>query len=165
MDRRHFLRPASIATIGGFSSPLLRALGSRDLGDRVLVVVQLYGGNDGLNTVIPLDQYGILSSVRPHVLIPENQVLPLSGLSGTGLHPALDGLQDLWNDGKLSIVQGVSYPEPNYSHFRTLPEPGVSQLPGGLPQRRHARPAGHPHRRPCGAKPAAPRHQHGYRDR
>jgi len=123
MDRRHFLRTASIATIGGmsvrgFSSPLLRALGSRDLGDRVLVVVQLYGGNDGLNTVIPLDQYGILSSVRPHVLIPENQVLPLSGLSGTGLHPALDGLQDLWNDGKLSIVQGVSYPEPNYSHFR-----------------------------------------------
>ncbi|HMU14810.1 MAG: DUF1501 domain-containing protein [Bacteroidetes bacterium] len=123
MDRRRFLRATSIATIGGmsvrgFSSPLLRALGSRDLGDRVLVVVQLYGGNDGLNTVIPLDQYGILSSVRPHVIIPESAVLPLSGLDGTGLHPALGGLQSMWNDGKLSIVQGVSYPEPNYSHFR-----------------------------------------------
>lgn len=123
MDRRKFLRTASMATVGGmavrgFSSPLLQALRSRDLNDRVLVVVQLYGGNDGLNTVIPLDQYDVLSAVRPHVLIPESEVLPLSGLNGTGLHPALAGLRDLWDDGKLNIVQGVSYPEPNFSHFR-----------------------------------------------
>ncbi|MDX9751416.1 MAG: DUF1501 domain-containing protein [Flavobacteriales bacterium] len=123
MDRRRFLRTASLATIGGmavrgFSSPLLAALRARDLNDRVLVVVQLYGGNDGLNTVIPLDQYDVLSQVRPHVLIPEAQVLPLSGLDGTGLHPAMTGLRDLWDAGKLGIVQGVSYPQPNYSHFR-----------------------------------------------
>ena len=123
MDRRRFLRTTSMATIGGlavrgFSSPLLAALGSRDLNDRVLVVIQLYGGNDGLNTVIPLDQYDVLAQVRPHVLIPEAQVLSLNGLSGTGLHPAMGGLRDLWDDGKLSIVQGVSYPEPNFSHFR-----------------------------------------------
>jgi uncharacterized protein (DUF1501 family) len=125
MDRRRFLRTASMATVGGlavrgFGSPLWSALKSRDLNDRVLVVIQLYGGNDGLNTVIPLDQYDVLAQVRPHVLIPENQVLPLSGLDGTGLHPALTGLRDLWDDGKLSIVQGVSYPEPNYSHFRAM---------------------------------------------
>ncbi|HEY0978632.1 MAG TPA: DUF1501 domain-containing protein [Flavobacteriales bacterium] len=124
MDRRHFLRSASVATVGGMSvrgfghSPLLQALRSDVAEDRVLVVVQLYGGNDGLNTVIPLDQYGVLSAVRPQVIIPESVVLPLSGLAGTGLHPAMGGLQDLWNDGKLSIVQGVGYPEPNFSHFR-----------------------------------------------
>lgn len=106
-------------TVRGFSSPLLAPLLNRAAAeDRVLVIVQLYGGNDGLNTVIPLDQYSLLSGFRSNILIPSNQVLPLSGLPATGLHPALTGLQDLWNDGKLSIVQGVSYPTPNFSHFR-----------------------------------------------
>jgi uncharacterized protein (DUF1501 family) len=123
MDRRHFLRSASAATIGGFtvqgfSSPLLQALWNRAADDRVLVVIQLYGGNDGLNTVIPLDQYSVLAAKRPHVLIPESQVLPLDLLPGTGLHPSMGGLRQLWENGKLTIVQGVSYPEPNYSHFR-----------------------------------------------
>lgn len=124
MDRRTFLRGTSIATVGGlavrgFASPLLAPLLNRAVAeDRVLVIIQLYGGNDGLNTVIPLDQYGLLSQFRGNVLIPSNQVLPLSGLPATGLHPALTGLQDLWSDGKLSIVQGVSYPSPNFSHFR-----------------------------------------------
>jgi len=124
MDRRHFLRTSSAATIGGFtvqgfSSPLMQALWkSRSAEDRVLVIVQLFGGNDGLNTVIPLDQYGVLATKRPYVLIPSVQVLPLAGLGGTGLHPAMTGMQELWQNGKLAIVQGVSYPEPNYSHFR-----------------------------------------------
>lgn len=124
MDRRHFLRTSSAATIGGFtvqgfSSPLMQALWkSRSAEDRVLVIVQLYGGNDGLNTVIPLDQYGVLATKRPYVLIPQVQVLQLAGLGGTGLHPSMTGFQDLWQDGKLAIVQGVGYPEPNYSHFR-----------------------------------------------
>lgn len=122
MDRRNFLRNSMLATIGGlsvrgFSSPLLKAL--RDAAeDRVLVIVQLIGGNDGLNTVIPLDQYDLLSSLRSNVLIPESSVLPLTGLNATGLHPAMGGMRDLWEDGKLAIVQGVSYPDPNFSHFR-----------------------------------------------
>ncbi len=124
MNRRNFLRSASAVTVGGlavrgFSSPALQAALQNSVAeDRVLVIVQLVGGNDGLNTVIPLDQYSLLSQLRPHVLIPESAVLPLSGLNGTGLHPVMDGMRDLWNDGKLSIVQGVSYPEPNFSHFR-----------------------------------------------
>ncbi len=123
MNRRHFLRSSAAATIGGLtvrgmSSPLLGPLRSSAADDRVLVIVQLTGGNDGLNTVIPLDQYGVLATKRPNVLIPEGAVLPLSGLGGTGLHPAMGGMRDLWEDGKLSIVQGVSYPEPNFSHFR-----------------------------------------------
>ena len=112
-----------MATIGGFavrgmSNPLLSAIRNSVAEDRVLVIVQLFGGNDGLNTVIPLDRYDLLSQFRPQVLIPSNQTLPLSGLSNTALHPALGGLQDLWQDGKLGIVQGVSYPDPNFSHFR-----------------------------------------------
>lgn len=122
MNRRNFIRTSAAATIGGlavrgFSNPLLQALRSTG-DDRVLVIVQLLGGNDGLNTVIPLDQYGVLAGKRPNVLIPENAVLPLSGLDGTGFHPAMGGLRDLWEDGKLNIVQGVSYPQPNFSHFR-----------------------------------------------
>jgi len=86
--------------------------------DRVLVVIQLYGGNDGLNTVIPLSSYSLLSQFRQQVLIPQAAVLPLAGLSGTGLHPMMTGMQQLWNNGQLTIVQGVSYPSPNFSHFR-----------------------------------------------
>ena len=124
MKRRDFLRSTSLATLGGFtvrsfSNPLVEALRSSTADDRVLVVVQLFGGNDGLNTVIPLDQYSLLSQFRNNVLIPDTQVLPLSGLPATGLHPAMTGIKDLWDDGKLSIVQGVGYPNPNFSHFRS----------------------------------------------
>ncbi len=123
MDRRKFLRTSSAATVGGltvqgFSSPLMGPLWNRAAEDRVLVVVQLFGGNDGLNTVIPLDQYDVLAVKRPNVLIPEGLVLQLDQVGATGLHPAMDGMRELWEMGKLGIVQGVSYPTPNYSHFR-----------------------------------------------
>ncbi|MBL7950787.1 MAG: DUF1501 domain-containing protein [Flavobacteriales bacterium] len=123
MNRRHFLRSAGTVTIGGMavrglSAPLLAPLSRSVAEDRVLVIIQLYGGNDGLNTVIPISSYSQLSALRSQVIIPQSSVLPLSGLSGTGLHPAMGGMQQLWNDGKLSIVQGVSYPDPNFSHFR-----------------------------------------------
>lgn len=123
MNRRNFIRSAGTVTIGGMAvrgmgSPLLSALNNTIAEDRVLVIIQLFGGNDGLNTVIPTSSYSQLSSLRSQVLIPQNQVLPLSGLSGTGLHPSMTGMQTLWNEGKLAIVQGVSYPDPNFSHFR-----------------------------------------------
>ncbi|MBK7754272.1 MAG: hypothetical protein IPI41_17190 [Flavobacteriales bacterium] len=125
MKRRNFLRSMSMATVGGFtvrgfSNPMLAPLLNGVGEDRVLVVVQLYGGNDGLNTVIPIDQYSLLSQFRNNVLIPETDVLALSGTNGaTGLHPSMTGMQNLWNDGKLSIVQAVGYPDPNFSHFRS----------------------------------------------
>ncbi|MBL7950789.1 MAG: DUF1501 domain-containing protein [Flavobacteriales bacterium] len=124
MRRRSFLRSASAATLGGFavrgfSNPMLAPLLSDVAEDRVLVIIQLYGGNDGLNTVIPLDQYGVLSTVRSNVLIPESAVLDLPGLSATGLHPVMGGMRELWQNGKLSIIQGVGYPNPDFSHFRS----------------------------------------------
>ncbi|PCJ66438.1 MAG: hypothetical protein COA58_06580 [Bacteroidetes bacterium] len=87
--------------------------------DNVLVLVQLNGGNDGLNTLIPLDQYANLSTARPDVLIPENKVLPLNGISGTGLHPSMSKMKNMYDDGKMHILQSVGYPNPNYSHFRS----------------------------------------------
>lgn len=129
MNRRDFLARAVPAAstlpflIGGFpirahsSSPLLRALASTAAAtDRVLVLVQLNGGNDGLNMVIPRDQYSILSLARPNIMISEGAVLPLT--AATGLHPSMTGLQSLYQAGKLTVVQGVSYPNPNFSHFR-----------------------------------------------
>jgi uncharacterized protein (DUF1501 family) len=85
-------------------------------GPKALVVVELEGGNDGLNTVIPFedDQYYRL---RPNLAIPRGQVLRLEGASGVGLHPAMSALQKLYGQGRLAIVQGVGYPNPTYSHF------------------------------------------------
>ena len=87
--------------------------------DHVLVVVELNGGNDGLNTVIPLEKFVDYQRMRPNIAIPEKGVLSLSGFDKVGLHPSMRGMQSLFNDGKLSIVQGVGYANPNFSHFRS----------------------------------------------
>ncbi len=129
MKRRDFLRTTVPATLlpsilGGFSvrafagSPLMQALNSATLNDHVLILIQLNGGNDGLNTVIPLDQYTNLSQARSNILIPDTQVLALNGYTATGFHPSMSGMQQLFNDGKLNVIQGVGYPSPNFSHFR-----------------------------------------------
>ncbi|MES2620807.1 MAG: DUF1501 domain-containing protein [Bacteroidota bacterium] len=100
---------------GSVFESLLRAATQTD---RVLVLIQLNGGNDGLNTVIPLDQYSNLSNARSNILINQSLVLPLNGSAVTGLHPSMTGIKNLYNDQKVAIVQGVSYPNPNFSHFR-----------------------------------------------
>lgn len=84
--------------------------------DRVLVLVQLNGGNDGLNMVVPLDQYSLYQTLRSNIAIPESRALRLS--PDVGLHPAMTGLKGLYDSGRLSVIHGVSYPNPNLSHFR-----------------------------------------------
>jgi len=90
--------------------------GRRPRGDeqRILVVVQLAGGNDGLNTVIPVeaDEY---YRARPVLAIPKKRALRIK--DGLGLHPAASGLKDLFDEGLVAVVQGVGYPNPNRSHF------------------------------------------------
>ena len=82
----------------------------------ILVLIQLAGGNDGLNAVIPYtnDYY---YKARPTIAIPANQILPLSDT--LGLNPAMSGFKSLYDAGRLSIVNGVGYPNPNRSHFRS----------------------------------------------
>jgi uncharacterized protein (DUF1501 family) len=130
MKRREFLGQSASAlflpvVVDGFgakvinaSSPLMQALiAAADVNDRVLVIIQLSGGNDGLNMVIPLDQMSTYTNLRSNIAIKQAKVLPLNGNNSVGLHPSMTGLQRHFNNGKLSIVQAVSYPNPNFSHF------------------------------------------------
>jgi uncharacterized protein (DUF1501 family) len=91
---------------------------SNDLyAKRTLIVVQMAGGNDGLNTVVPYTD-GVYLQNRKNVGIPEDQVLKLD--DRFGLHPAMGGMKSLWDDGKMAIVHGVGYPNPSFSHFRAM---------------------------------------------
>jgi uncharacterized protein (DUF1501 family) len=84
---------------------------------RSLVVVQLSGGNDGLNTVIPYAD-ALYREFRPQLAVPEAEVLPLD--DAVGLHPALAPLQARFESGQLAVVLGVGYPNPDRSHFRSM---------------------------------------------
>jgi uncharacterized protein (DUF1501 family) len=86
--------------------------------DHVLVIVQLNGGNDGLNTVIPIEYFPNYIRARSNMYIPQQKVLGLSGNDRAGFHPAMTGMQALYNDGKMSVIHSVGYPQPNFSHFR-----------------------------------------------
>ncbi len=85
--------------------------------DRVLVLIQLQGGNDGINTVIPLDQMSDYNSLRGNIALPESKILKLN--TATGIHTAMTEVQSMWQNGMLNVVQGVTYPNPNLSHFRS----------------------------------------------
>ena len=82
--------------------------------DRVLVIIQLSGGNDGLNTVIPVGDYSKYYNARTNIAIPEKKILSLTGNNATGLNPAMTAFQNLFNEGKLNIVQAVGYPQPSF---------------------------------------------------
>ena len=88
-----------------------------DKRDPVLVVLQLSGGNDALNTVVPYGDPNYTDN-RPAVRVPEDQVLQIDNY--IGLHPSMGPLKDLYDQGKMAIVQGIGYPNPNRSHFRSM---------------------------------------------
>lgn len=128
MKRRDFIKTGSLLSatplvIGGMkvsanASPLMEKLAKKaNAEDKILILIQLVGGNDGLNTVIPLDQYDNLQKARPNVIIDEDKILKLR--DNLGLHPVMTGMKSLWDEGKLAIVQNVAYPYQNFSHFRS----------------------------------------------
>jgi uncharacterized protein (DUF1501 family) len=84
--------------------------------DRILVVVELAGGNDPLNTIVPLGQYNTYASFRSRLAIPRNQVLPLFGSTTMGLSPHLGAIKLIADAGKMAVIQSVHYPNPNLSH-------------------------------------------------
>ena len=118
-----FLLPVMVEGFGvkafGINSPLVQSLLKTNAlaKDRALVIIYLSGGNDGLNTVIPLDQMSQYTNLRTNIAIPEPSVLRL-GDGSTGLHPSMTGLKQMHDNGKLSVVHSVSYPTPSYSHHR-----------------------------------------------
>ncbi len=85
--------------------------------DPILVIIQLTGGNDGLNTVIPYSD-PLYYDNRPTVGIPREQVLPIN--NHLGFNPAMQPIKDLYDQGKVAVIQGIGYPNPNRSHFRSM---------------------------------------------
>ncbi len=86
---------------------------------RILILIKLNGGNDGLNTLVPFDQYPGLNYIRPDVILPEDKVLNLNE-NDLGLHPSMGFFKELYTQKRLKIVQSVAYPAPSYSHFRSM---------------------------------------------
>jgi len=123
-NRREFLKLSSLVGLGATVPTFLArtALAAPDAGkpgakDSILVVVQLTGGNDGLNTVIPFKDE-LYAKYRPAIKVPADQVKKVN--DSIGLHPSLEGLAGLLEDKALCVVQGVGYPNPSQSHFRSM---------------------------------------------
>ena len=128
MRRRDFLHGISHAVAGSFVLPSFaqgldfstNSFLNHTIGQgKILILIKLNGGNDGLNTVIPMNQLSNLSNVRPHVFLPENKIIPL-GQNDLGLHPELSGFKSLFDEDRLKIIQNVGYVEPDFSHFRSM---------------------------------------------
>jgi uncharacterized protein (DUF1501 family) len=123
LRRREFLsRGAGLFSVGFMGPELLTAMARADSNptrpsDPILVMVQMNGGNDGLNTVIPYAD-PLYYTNRPTIGIPKEKVLPVSAMYG--LHPSLANLKPLYDSGNLGIMPGAGYPNPNRSHFRSM---------------------------------------------
>ncbi len=127
MNRRDFLKKLPVAgataIVGGSTiqayanSPMIQAMTAGLFEtDRVLIIIQMSGGNDGLNMILPIDQYDNLKKLRSNILMDQSQILKLT--NETGIHPAMARFQDLYKDGKLAAIQSVGYPNFSFSHFR-----------------------------------------------
>jgi len=121
--RRSFLQSAlgssAVISFGAAAPAVFQQALAADTSnnDNVLVVVQLSGGNDGLNTVVPFEDPIYLKN-RPTLAIPPADILTIA--EGLGFHPAARGLADLLEDNQLAIIQGVGYANPNHSHFESM---------------------------------------------
>lgn len=123
-DRREFLQTMGTAgvvtlsgTVPGIWTRAFAETSAAQTNGRVLVLVQLAGGNDGLNTVVPYAHDAYLKA-RPALALKKGTVLSLN--DEYGLHPSLGGLKKLWDNQRLAIVQGIGYPQPDRSHFRSM---------------------------------------------
>jgi len=124
MKRRSFLRNTALSLpifVNGF--PLRGMMmptafsGMNGDSDKVLVLIQLNGGNDGLNTIVPLESYDNLSNLRSNIMLPQSSLISITG--DNALHPSMSGMANLFDNAKLNIVQNVGYPNQNRSHFRS----------------------------------------------
>ncbi len=133
MKRRNFLRLSAPAVLSPLvldknilrpfaTGSLARLFNCEDVNDRVLVVVQMKGGNDGLNCIVPTNQYDTYFNFRPVIGIPLDQLIPLdNALSNddhVSLHPALVSFKELYEQGSFTLVQAVGYANSNKSHFK-----------------------------------------------
>ena len=137
MNRRKFIKNLSLSAGGAFAlngvpvrllakNHQLNRMAAGSTNDRVLVILQMHGGNDGLNTLIPVHDYDLYYSRRPNIAIPRGTggraLIPLDSTlpseAQVGLHPDMRDMKDLYDQGRVAFIQGVSYPRNNGSHFR-----------------------------------------------
>ena len=151
MERRSFIKKSTLG-LGVVSNLKLGKMNlsafQPSLGytenENIVVIIQLFGGNDGMNTITPYEWDSYYTLYRPKLNIPQNSVSPISKELGMAMHPNLkkgpkDGMLGLFNSGKLSIISGVGYENPNYSHFRStdiwlsglVPNNDAQPLPNG----------------------------------
>jgi uncharacterized protein (DUF1501 family) len=121
MKRRNFIKNTGLGAIGtyyvpSFISSLYPTLGDES-ADKKLIVIQLSGGNDGLNTIIPFEN-DVYHQQRPTLRIKKNEVLKTNEM--LGFNPVMDSFYNLFQDGYVSVVNSVGYPNPNRSHFRSM---------------------------------------------
>jgi uncharacterized protein (DUF1501 family) len=124
INRRDFIKTSALAsipfTLGGiplFATAKPNSSFFNGGNDKVLVLVQLQGGNDGLSMIYDAGQYDNLQAVRGNIIIPENSVINFH--NEYGFHSAMQGMKDVWEMESLGIVQNVGYPNQNRSHFRS----------------------------------------------
>jgi uncharacterized protein (DUF1501 family) len=127
MSRRRFLQWSGVAAAGALAAGATHvtladvAAAARQrplpLGTPILVVVTLYGGNDGLSTVVPY-QDAAYAAARPGIAFSSQEVLPIG--EGLGLNASMTGFKRLWDAGRLAVVRGVGYPRPDHSHFSSM---------------------------------------------
>jgi uncharacterized protein (DUF1501 family) len=144
LDRRRFLQLVGLgvgagALVGPASSmldlslpgldPSAWAAGPAGPNDGVLIVIGMFGGNDGLNTVVPVNDQLYYGQHRNLAIAPQ-QTLPID--AATGLHPELTVFKQFWDAGQLAIVEGVGYPDPDLSHFNSMAK-WMAGSPTGIP--------------------------------
>ncbi|HTE25161.1 DUF1501 domain-containing protein, partial [Flavitalea sp.] len=120
IKRRTFIQTGSLAAASMMVPQFLKAFEKKAMvppGNKVMVVLQLSGGNDGLNTVIPVSN-DMYYKLRPSLSIKKDLVLNLT--PDAGLHPALKSFKSFYDEGELAIMNGVGYPNPDRSHFRSM---------------------------------------------
>lgn len=138
MNRRDFTRLSALMGSGMLlklngiplhafqGNGFLENMAKSSLNDRVLILIELHGGNDGLNMVIPIDQYGNYYNLRPNIAVPQTGTrkyipldLSLPDNRKVGLHPDMVGAKAMYDDGNMAVIQNVSYENSNGSHFRS----------------------------------------------
>ena len=119
MNRRDFLKTSMLTLAIGAAGPgfLTKTALASSLKGKTLIVVQLSGGNDALNTLVPYTN-GAYYAARPMLAVSKKEVLPLS--TEVGFHPSLKAFIKHWDAGELAVIQGVGYPNPNRSHFESM---------------------------------------------
>jgi uncharacterized protein (DUF1501 family) len=136
MKRRHFIRSVAYGSAAGLTlggvplkllagNPGLKRLAAESINDKVLVFIQLHGGNDGLNTLIPISQYDDYYNLRPNIAIRHTGTRSYLEVDNTvdenarvGLHPEMLAFKQMYDQDKVAIIQNVGYPNMNLSHFR-----------------------------------------------